>query len=82
MTSQHDLTDAVWQKSTRSGGNGGQCVEVARLDGTVAVRDTKNRSGAILFFPASQWSQFIASAKDGEFDLTSDRLGISNSAAY
>ena len=81
MTSQHDLTGAVWQKSTRSGGNGGQCVEVAKLNETVAVRDTKNRSGAVLFFSTLQWSDFIASAKDGEFDLASDRFATGNIAA-
>ena len=41
MTSQGvDLSRAAWQKSSYSGSNGGQCVEVARnLPGVVAVRD-------------------------------------------
>lgn len=26
-----DLTDATWRKSTRSGNNGGECVEVATV---------------------------------------------------
>jgi hypothetical protein len=40
-----------WRKSTRSGGNGGNCVEVANaLD---AVRDTKNPSGPALGVPVS-----------------------------
>ena len=36
-----DLSRAQWRKSIRSSGNG-QCVEVARLDEVVAVRDSKN----------------------------------------
>lgn len=27
-----DLTNATWRKSTRSGNNGGQCVEVTIVD--------------------------------------------------
>jgi hypothetical protein len=35
-----------WRKSRRSGGNGGQCVEIAHTLG--AVRDSKNSDGPIL----------------------------------
>ena len=46
-----DLTGAVWHKSTRSCGNGGDCVEVAvNLPGVVAVRDSKDRDGGNLTF--------------------------------
>jgi hypothetical protein len=65
-----DLTGARWHKSTHSGGNGGDCVEVAEnLPGIVAVRDTKNRDGATLIFTDSEWAAFIDGAKQGEFDL-------------
>ena len=64
-----DLTGAVWHKSTRSGGNGGECVEVAlNLPDVVAVRDTKDRDGAVLTFTRAQWWAFIAAVRDGEFD--------------
>jgi hypothetical protein len=64
-----DLTHAVWRKSTRSGGNGGQCVEVADLpDGGTAVRDSKNRDGSILLFTKGEWAAFLGGVKDGEFD--------------
>lgn len=43
-----DLTGAVWRKSSRSDGNGGACVEVARnLPGIVAVRDSKDPAGNV-----------------------------------
>ena len=69
--SAHHLNAAVWKKSSRSNGNGGNnCVEVAILDADVAVRDSKNRSGPALVFNAAQWTAFVNSAKDGEFDLS------------
>ena len=65
-----DLSRAVWRKSTRSDGNGGNCVEVARnLPGIVAVRDSKDRSGPALIFTPDEWTAFLAGVKDGEFDL-------------
>jgi len=65
------LNDAVWKKASRSNGNGGNnCVEVAFLDTGVAVRDSKNRSGPALMFTPAEWTAFVDSAKDGEFDLS------------
>jgi hypothetical protein len=67
-----DLSRAVWRKSTRSDGNGGNCVEVARnLPGIVAVRDSKDRSGPALIFARDDWAAFLAGVKIGEFDLPS-----------
>ena len=66
----HQLDAAVWRKASRSNGNGGNnCVEVAFLDEGVAVRDSKNRSGPTLMFTMAEWTAFVGSAKDGEFDL-------------
>jgi hypothetical protein len=47
-----------WRKSSYSGANGGSCVEVASADG-VAVRDTTNRDGMTLEFPAGTWAAFV-----------------------
>jgi hypothetical protein len=67
----HLLSTAVWRKSSYSNGNGGNnCVEVAFLDSAVAVRDSKNRSGPALLFTQAEWTAFVDSAKDGEFDLS------------
>nr|MDT0662356.1 DUF397 domain-containing protein [Micromonospora sp. DSM 115978] len=50
---------AMWHKSTRSGENGGDCVEVATLTNAVAVRDSKDRSGPVLTFTPSAWTTFV-----------------------
>ena len=65
-----DLGPAVWRKSTRSNGNGGNnCVAVAFLgDGVTAVRDSKNPSGPALVFTRGEWDAFVGGVKDGEFD--------------
>jgi hypothetical protein len=64
---KHDLTGAMWHKSTRSGGQG-QCVEVAtNLPGIVAVRDSKDRSGPSLVFTDGEWQAFLGGVTDGEF---------------
>ena len=68
----HHLDGAVWKKASRSNGNGGNnCVEVAFLDSGVAVRDSKDRSGPALMFTTAEWTAFVDSAKEGEFDLNS-----------
>jgi hypothetical protein len=70
------LSGAVWKKSSRSNGNGGNnCVEVAQLDATfdtaIAVRDSKDPSGPALIFGSASWTEFLNSAKSGEFDINS-----------
>ncbi|WP_431883516.1 DUF397 domain-containing protein [Micromonospora gifhornensis] len=61
-----DLTGAKWRKSTRSGSNGGDCVEVAdNLPGLVAVRDSKDSAGPVLTFTPTAWASFIQATKIG-----------------
>jgi hypothetical protein len=59
-----DLTKATWHKSSYSGGNGGNCVEVARnLSGTIAIRDSKDPHGPALLIAPAQWHTFLADLK-------------------
>ncbi|MCZ7422952.1 DUF397 domain-containing protein [Verrucosispora sp. WMMA2121] len=59
-----DLLGAQWRKSTRSGDNNGNCVEVAdNLPGFVAVRDSKNPAGPALTFSPTSWTRFVRSTK-------------------
>ncbi|WP_431885916.1 DUF397 domain-containing protein [Micromonospora wenchangensis] len=52
---------ARWRKSTRSNGQGGNCVEVAdELSGVVMVRDSKDPGGPVLAFDPYSWRAFVA----------------------
>ncbi len=63
------MTSTPWVKATRSGGNGGSCVEVRRHDGMIEVRDTKdNGTGPMLRFTSAEWDAFLDGAKGSEFD--------------
>jgi hypothetical protein len=63
-----DFQNAVWRKSTWSGDNGGQCVEVALLDSVVGLRDSKDRGrGPVLVFTPDELGVFVAGVRDGEF---------------
>ena len=57
----HALT--TWRKSTYSGGNGSDCVEVGETERAVVVRDTKDRAGAMLAFGPGAWRRFAAAIK-------------------
>ncbi|MEV4574745.1 DUF397 domain-containing protein [Nonomuraea jabiensis] len=64
-----ELNAATWRKSTRSGPDGGNCVEVAELSGgRRGVRDSKNPTGPALVFTSREWDAFINGVRNGEFD--------------
>jgi hypothetical protein len=60
-----DQPFTYWHKSSRGGGNGRNCLEVATLETTVALRDSKDRTGPVLVFTKAAWKAFLPSAKDG-----------------
>jgi hypothetical protein len=53
----------TWRKSTHSNANGGACVEVAAAASLVAVRDTTNRAGGTLTFPAAAWQSLLSEVR-------------------
>jgi hypothetical protein len=59
------MTDGnpTWVKSSYSGSQGGNCVEVAAGHHAVLVRDTMNRGGAVLKFTEDEWQRFAESLK-------------------
>lgn len=59
----------VWRKSSRSGPNCDNCVEVAFAGATIGVRDSKDPEGPALIFTSDTWSSFVGGAKGGKFDL-------------
>ncbi|RFU40020.1 DUF397 domain-containing protein [Actinomadura logoneensis] len=60
-----------WRKSSHSGVDKTDCVEVAALRGAraVAARDSKDPGGPVLAFGVGTWSAFLGCVKDGLFDL-------------
>ncbi|MGW3626003.1 DUF397 domain-containing protein [Streptomyces sp. NPDC000880] len=65
-TEQHNDVPGklTWFKSSYSGPNGGDCVEVAAAPNTVHVRDSKNQPGVALTFSRDQWAVFTAYARE------------------
>ncbi|MFJ5775642.1 DUF397 domain-containing protein [Streptomyces sp. NPDC093094] len=49
----------VWVKSSYSGAEGGQCVEVAACPGRVHVRDSKDTTRAALTVQPTAWTAFV-----------------------
>jgi Domain of unknown function (DUF397) len=64
------ISDMTWRKSSYSGTQGGNCIEVAgaAADG-VAVRDSQDREGPELAFGPGQWRRFAAGMKAGRPDV-------------
>lgn len=55
----HEL---AWVKSSCSGSDGGDCVEVAVAPEHVHVRDSKDPSGLVLTVSPEAWTSFLAFA--------------------
>jgi hypothetical protein len=58
-----ELTKAVWRKSSYTTSNGGDCVELASVPGTVAVRDSKDPDGPRLVFDRQAFAEFLTRIK-------------------
>lgn len=62
------MTGSAWVKSSLSFANG-NCLEVSEFpDGTVGVRNSRDREGAVLRFTPGEWHAFIGGVRLGEFD--------------
>lgn len=65
-----ELASATWRKATKSGSNGGNCLEVAPLSGgRVGIRDTEAPDNPPFVVHSAVWAAFIEGAKQGEFDF-------------
>lgn len=58
-----DAVSNGWRKSSHSGGNGGDCIEVGTRPGMILVRDSKDTDGPKLTFDREAWSAFAAKVK-------------------
>ncbi|WP_405733166.1 DUF397 domain-containing protein [Streptomyces sp. NBC_00028] len=56
----------TWFKSSYSGGEGGECLEVAITPATIHLRDSKHPSGPRLTLTPATWSAFLSGELVGE----------------
>ncbi|MET7320658.1 DUF397 domain-containing protein [Streptomyces sp. NPDC005549] len=66
MESNATLTGIQWRKSSYSSDQGGNCLEVAELPATVAVRDSKTPAGPTLTLAPATFSAFVGWAATAE----------------
>jgi hypothetical protein len=61
-----------WMKSllwrTSSSCYNANCVQVAVVGNAVAVRDSKNPDGSVLWYDEPAWRDFLKGVEAGEFD--------------
>jgi hypothetical protein len=67
---RYELDVATWIKSSYSGDNGGDCVEVALgfTPGTVPVRDSKRPQGPHVLVGRGAWPAFVGWVVQGYDD--------------
>ncbi|HLS78751.1 MAG TPA: DUF397 domain-containing protein [Nocardia sp.] len=59
----------AWRKSSFSGPSGGNCVELAEASGgLVALRNSRDPEGPVVFYTRPEIDAFVRGAKAGEFD--------------
>ncbi len=63
-----EVRELQWRKATGSVGNGA-CVEVATVNGQIAIRDSKNPDGHILRYSAKAFRSFVAAAQSHDSRL-------------
>jgi hypothetical protein len=62
-------SDYPWRKARRSA-NDGACVEVALVNGQIAVRDSKDRGGGWLRYPVRAWRDFTSNLETEAYSST------------
>ncbi|MEV7007341.1 DUF397 domain-containing protein [Streptosporangium sp. NPDC051022] len=64
-----ELPTARWRKSSLSGHDGSNCVEIAALSGGHhALRDTKDRTGPTLILTPTAWTNLLTAIETGTLD--------------
>ena len=61
---RHELSAATWIKSSHSGNDGGNCVEIAPdFPAVVPVRDSKTPDGPVLIVTRTAWAAFTSALR-------------------
>ncbi|MEU6840239.1 DUF397 domain-containing protein [Streptomyces sp. NPDC046716] len=61
-----DLSKADWRSSSRGLGD----VQIAFIEGFIAMRNSGSPQSPSLIFTPAEWGAFVLGAREGEFDLT------------
>ncbi|MBD0745008.1 DUF397 domain-containing protein [Streptomyces sp. CBMA152] len=61
-----DLSNADWRSSSQGMGD----VQIAFVEGFIAMRNGGSPTSPSLIFSPAEWRAFVLNARDGEFDLT------------
>ncbi|NKI43643.1 DUF397 domain-containing protein [Streptomyces physcomitrii] len=61
-----DLSGARWRSSSSGRGD----VEIAFVEGFIAMRNSTRPESPSLIFTPDEWGAFVLGAREGEFDLT------------
>ncbi|MGQ4511824.1 DUF397 domain-containing protein [Streptomyces sp. DW26H14] len=64
-TAQSEVRSLQWFKSSYSGGEGGECVEIAPALAAVHIRDSKTPAHGTLTVRPAAWSAFLGLARRG-----------------
>jgi hypothetical protein len=59
MSADEIAPELAWFKSSYSGAEGGECLEIAATSSIIHVRDSKSPARAQLAFCRSQWAAFV-----------------------
>lgn len=61
-----DLSNADWQ----SGSSGRGDVQIAFVEGFIAMRNSGRPHSQALIFTPAEWGAFVLGTREGDFDLT------------
>lgn len=64
-----DHPSTPWRKSSYSGADTANCVEVAELPGATAIRDSQHPERCRLVFPATEWTAFLSGVRTDALNL-------------
>jgi hypothetical protein len=63
------ISASQWRKSSYSGGEGGDCVELSDLDVAVGVRDSKSPDEGYVALNRPAFAELVTQIKSGKFAL-------------
>jgi predicted secreted Zn-dependent protease len=66
MVYERGNTGLIWHTTLSC--NGGACVKVAASAQAILIADSKEPDGPVLSYTQTEWQEFVAGIKNGDFD--------------